>query len=97
MTDTPIHLTEGELEDLLTRAARRGAREAVVALLGIDENDSSLRKDFTELRDLLDAVRHLKRGVVQSVGRLIGYGLLVLIGALALSVTNGGWNPFKPH
>ncbi len=95
MEDKRITLSESDLEDLLTKAAKRGAREAVVALLGIDEDDKTLRKDFNELRDLLDAVRTMKHGAVQTFGRFLGYAFLVLVGVVALNIGSGAWNPFK--
>jgi hypothetical protein len=95
MNSKPIALTEEELEDLLTKAAKKGSREFAVAILGIDEGDTSLRKDLTELRDLLDAYRALRKGALYSLGRLVGYGILFGLGALALALTTGSWHPLK--
>jgi hypothetical protein len=90
-----VLLTRSEVEVLLTEAAKRGAREAVTALLGIDPDDSRIRKDLMDLRDLLDAVRALRLGTIQTFGRFLGYAFLVAVGAVALNVGTGAWNPFK--
>jgi len=48
---TEINLTPEELESMLDRAAKRGAKQA---LSSIGLHDATAAKDINEMRDLLD-------------------------------------------
>ena len=73
-------LRREDFEDLLDRAAERGA-ERCLAHLGL-ENGSAAR-DIRELRDLLEAWRDARRTAWHTVVKMITTGLLaaLLIGA----------------
>jgi hypothetical protein len=83
-------LLRGEdFEDLLDRAAERGA-ERCLAHLGL-ENGSAAR-DIRELRDLLEAWRDARRTVWRTVIKVATTGLLaaLLVGAaIKLKLTGG--------
>ena len=55
-----INLTPDELEAMLDRAARRGAKE-VLQQLGL--HDDSAPEDLREMRNLLDTWRDTRRGI----------------------------------
>ena len=84
-----ITVTGDELKMLLREASREGAKEAVEALLGIEDHER-FKKDLIELRDLVNAWRLMRRGAWSGLGRLLVYGLLLLI---ALVVVNFGHIP----
>jgi hypothetical protein len=71
----------------MTAAAEHGARKAVLALLGVEEHDADLAKDFRELRDLVDAWRGVKVGMWRGVGRFLTWALVV-----AMVVMLGNFN-----
>ncbi len=78
-----------DFEDLLDRAAERGA-ERCLAHLGL-ENGSAAR-DIRELRDLLEAWRDARRTVWRTVIKVATTGLLaaLLVGAaIKLKLTGG--------
>ena len=68
---------EKVIEDLLERAAKRGAREA---LESIGLHDDRAVQDVQELRGLLDAWRGTKKTVWRTVTQAI---TMALLGALA--------------
>ncbi len=79
-----------DFEDLLDRAAERGA-ERCLAHLGL-ENGSAAR-DIRELRDLLEAWRDARRTVWRTVIKVATTGLLaaLLVGAaIKLKLMGGG-------
>ncbi|MEW6464531.1 MAG: DUF6127 family protein [Pseudomonadota bacterium] len=82
-------LRREDFEDLLDRAAERGA-ERCLAHLGL-ENGSAAR-DIRELRDLLEAWRDARRTVWRTVIKVATTGLLaaLLVGAaIKLKLTGG--------
>jgi len=73
-----INLTPDELEAMLDRAARRGAKEALKAL-GLQDDDA--QKDLHEMRSLLEAYRDTKRSIWSTVVRISTVALLSFIAA----------------
>jgi 2-iminoacetate synthase ThiH len=73
-----INLTPEELEAMLDRAARRGAREALKSL-GL--NDDGAHKDLHEMRTLLEAYRDTKKSIWSTVVRITTVALLSFIAA----------------
>ena len=75
---TQINLTPEELEAMLDRAARRGAKEALRSL-GL--NDEDAHKDIHEMRTLLEAYRDTKKSIWSTVVRISTVALLSFIAA----------------
>jgi len=73
-----INLTPEELEDMLDRAARRGAKEALKSL-GLQDDDA--HKDLLEMRTLLEAYRDTKKSIWTTVVRISTVALLSFIAA----------------
>jgi len=73
-----INLTPDELEAMLDRAARRGAKEALKSL-GLQDDDA--HKDLLEMRTLLEAYRDTKKSIWQTVVRISTVALLSFIAA----------------
>ena len=73
-----INLTTEELEAMLDRAARRGAREALKSL-GLQDDDA--HKDLLEMRTLLEAYRDTKKSIWQTVVRISTVALLSFVAA----------------
>ena len=71
-----IKLSHDELEEMLDRAARRGAKEA---LRSIGLLDDSAQKDITEMRSLLEAWRDTRKSVWSTVTRLVTVAVLTFI------------------
>jgi hypothetical protein len=71
-----IKLTSEELEDMLDRAARRGAKEA---LRSIGLLDDSAQKDITEMRSLLEAWRDTRKSIWSTVTKLVTVAVLTFI------------------
>jgi hypothetical protein len=65
-------MTDAELELLIDRAAKKGAREA---LRDIGLYDDDARDDVKEIRSLLEAWRDTKRTVGQTVARFFTMAL----------------------
>jgi len=76
-------MTDAELELLIDRAAKKGAKEA---LKDIGLSDEEAYDDVKELRGLLEAWRSTKTAVGQTVARVITTALLA---ALALGLYMG--------
>ena len=55
-----IQITSEELEAMLDRAARKGAKEALRSIGLLDE---TAHKDITEMRNLLDSWRETRRSI----------------------------------
>ena len=55
-----MSITPEELEGMLDRAAKRGAK---AALREVGLHDDDARKDITEMRNLLEAWRDTRKGV----------------------------------
>jgi len=73
-----VNLTPEELEAMLDRAARRGAREALKSL-GLQDDDA--HKDLLEMRTLLEAYRDTKKSIWQTVVRISTVALLSFVAA----------------
>ena len=71
-----IKLTAEELEDMMDRAARRGAKEALRSI-GLLDDDAV--KDIVEMRSLLEAWRDTRRSIWSTVVKLTTVGLLTFI------------------
>ena len=71
-------MTDAELELMIDRAAKKGAREA---LKDIGLYDDDARDDVREIRSLLEAWRDTKRTVGQTVARFFTMALLTLLAA----------------
>lgn len=85
-----ITLRPEDLDDLLTRAAERGA-ERCLAHLGLENGYAA--KDIRELRDLLEAWRDARRTAWQTTVKVVTTGVLaaLLVGAaIKLKLMGGG-------
>ena len=71
-----VHLSPDELEAMLDRAARRGAKEALASIGLLDDN---AHKDMTEMRSLLEAWRDTRKSIWTTVIRLITVAVLTFI------------------
>lgn len=71
-----VKLTSEELEAMLDRAARRGAKEALQSI-GLLDNDA--HKDITEMRSLLEAWRDTRKSIWSTVIRISTTAVLVFI------------------
>jgi hypothetical protein len=84
-----LSLRAEDLDDLLTRAAERGA-ERVLAHLGLENGHAA--RDIRELRDLLEAWRDARRTAWQTTVKVITTGILaaLLVGAAIKLKLMGG-------
>jgi hypothetical protein len=84
-----ITLRPDDLDDLLTRAAERGA-ERCLAHLGLENGHAA--RDIRELRDLLEAWRDARRTAWQTIIKVATTGLLaiILVGAAIKLKLMGG-------
>jgi len=71
-----IKLSPEEIEDMLDRAARRGAKEALHSI-GLLDDDA--HKDITEMRSLLEAWRDTRKSIWSTVVKLATVGVLTFI------------------
>ena len=79
-----VKLSPEELEDMLDRAARRGAKEALRSI-GLLDDDA--QRDINEMRSLLEAWRDTRKSVRVTATRVITTALLVFIsGAVWMSL-----------
>jgi len=79
-----VNLSPDELEAMLDRAARRGAKEALRSI-GLLDDDA--HKDITEMRSLLEAWRDTRKSIWSTVIRLITVAVLTFIaGAVWMTV-----------
>ena len=79
-----IKLTSEELEEMLDRAARRGAKEALRSI-GLLDDDA--HKDIIEMRSLLEAWRDTRKSVWTTVTRIVTAAVLTFIaGAVWMSM-----------
>lgn len=87
--DAAITLRPDDLDDLLTRAAERGA-ERCLAHLGLENGHAA--RDIRELRDLLEAWRDARRTAWQTTVKVITTGILAALlvgGAIKLKLMGG--------
>ena len=84
-----IILRPDDLDDLLTRAAERGA-ERCLAHLGLENGHAA--RDIRELRDLLEAWREARHTAWQTIIKVATTGLLAvsLVGAAIKLKLMGG-------
>ena len=75
---TQINLTPDELEAMLDRAARRGAKEA---LRSLRLQDADAQRDLHEMRSLLEAYRDTKKSIWTTAVRISTVALLSFIAA----------------
>jgi len=90
LQDGMVVMPRDEFEELLARAAERGARRAL-ADVGLDGEDAA--HDIRELRGLLEAFNAAKHTAWQTVIRLVttGFLLALVTGAvIKLKVFGGG-------
>lgn len=90
LVENMLLLRKEDFDDLLDRAAERGA-ERVLAHLGLENGHAA--RDIRELRDLLDAWRDARHTAWQTTVKLVTTGILaaLLLGvALKLKVFGGG-------
>lgn len=83
-TMSEVKLTPEELEDMLDRAARKGAKAALSSIGLLDED---AHKDISEMRGLLEAWRDTRKSIWGTVIRVSTTALLVFIaGAVWMSM-----------
>ena len=90
LQDGMVVMPRDEFEELLARAAERGARRAL-ADVGLDGADAA--HDIRELRGLLEAFNAAKHTAWQTVIRLVTTGFLLALVAgavIKLKVFGGG-------
>ncbi|MBC6958736.1 MAG: hypothetical protein DWB43_04255 [Lautropia sp.] len=90
LQDGMVVMPRDEFEDLLARAAERGARRAL-ADVGLDGPEAA--NDIRELRGLLEAFNTAKHTAWQTVIRLVTTGFLLALVAgavIKLKVFGGG-------
>ena len=71
-----VKLSPDELEAMLDRAARRGAKEALRSI-GLLDDDA--HKDITEMRSLLEAWRDTRRSIWSTLVKISTVGILTFI------------------
>lgn len=71
-----VKLSPDELEAMLDRAARRGAKEALRSI-GLLDDDA--HKDITEMRSLIEAWRETRRSIWSTITKLVTVGVLTFI------------------
>lgn len=71
-------LTAEQLEEMLDRAAKRGACEALKEV-GLHDDDA--RKDIQEMRSLLEAWRDTRRGVWSTIVKMSTVAVITFIAA----------------
>ena len=71
-----VKLSPDELEDMLDRAARRGAKEALRSI-GLLDDDA--HKDITEMRSLLEAWRDTRKSIWSTITKLVTVAVLTFI------------------
>lgn len=90
LQDGMVAMPKDEFEELLARAAERGAR-AALAIVGLENGHAA--RDVRELRDLLDAWRAARRTVWHTVLKIITTGLVAALitgAAIKLKLFGGG-------
>ena len=71
-----IKLSPEEIEDMLDRAARRGAKEALRSI-GLLDDDA--HKDITEMRSLIEAWRDTRKSIWSTITKLVTVAVLTFI------------------
>ena len=73
-----MSISPEELEDMLDRAAKRGAK---AALREVGLHDDEARKDIQEMRSLLEAWRDTRRGVWSTIVKMSTVAVITFIAA----------------
>jgi hypothetical protein len=71
-----VNISPEELEAMLDRAARRGAKEALRSI-GLLDDDA--HKDIAEMRSLLEAWRDTRKSIWSTTIKLVTVGILTFI------------------
>ncbi len=71
-----LHLRPDDLDELLTRAAEKGAERALAAL-GLESGHAA--KDIRDLRGLIEAWRQARQTAWQTLIKLLTTGVLVAL------------------
>jgi len=71
-----VSLSQGDMEEMLERAAERGARHALHEV-GLDGEDAA--HDIRELRNLLDAFNEAKKTAGLTVIKMLVTGLVMAL------------------
>ena len=71
-----VKLSPEELEDMLDRAARRGAKEALRSIGLLDDAE---HKDITEMRSLIEAWRDTRKSIWATITKLVTVAVLTFI------------------
>ena len=71
-----VKLSPEELEEMLDRAARRGAKEALRSI-GLLDDDA--HKDITEMRGLIEAWRDTRKSIWSTITKLVTVAVLTFI------------------
>ena len=71
-------ITSEELENMLDRAAKRGA---TAALREVGLHDDDARKDIQEMRSLLEAWRDTRKGVWSTIVKMSTVAIITFIAA----------------
>ena len=71
-----VKLSPDELEAMLDRAARRGAKEALRSI-GLLDDDA--QRDITEMRGLIEAWRDTRKSIWSTITKLVTVGVLTFI------------------
>ena len=71
-----VKLSHEELEAMLDRAARRGAKEALRSI-GLLDDDA--HKDITEMRSLIEAWRDTRKSIWATITKLVTVAVLTFI------------------
>ena len=79
-----INITPEELEDMLDRAAKRGAKQALSSIGLLDED---AHKDLTEMRSLIEAWRDTRKAFWTTAVKVSTVAMLTFIaGAVWMTV-----------
>ena len=73
-----MEITEEKLEDMLDRAAKRGA---TAALREVGLHDDEARKDILEMRNLLEMWRDTRKGVWSTIVKMSTVAVITFIAA----------------
>ena len=77
-----MEITEEKLEDMLDRAAKRGA-SAALREVGLHDDDA--RKDILEMRSLLEMWRDTRRGVWSTIVKMSTVAVITLPNVKSIS------------
>lgn len=92
MTSRRVTLSEDELRDLVARAAKAGAHEALAELGLFDAEDRpAVARDIKDLRDILKLWRDIQADTVKGLLSWVGKAILTLVfmGAAVWAIREG--------